>query len=221
MRLIDLTGQKFSRLTVLEYLGNSHWKCKCDCGTVRAFLAPSLKNGNTKSCGCYRVERCREHGATAQLRHGQGRGNGTAEYRCWGQMLTRCRNPKSVNYPRYGARGITVCERWLTFENFFADVGPRPSDAHSIDRIDVNGNYEPSNVRWATTTQQNRNTTFNRKITIDGVQKPLSEWLVDYGTNRKTFYNRLRAGMSEQEAITLRPTPRGKYLRKSKLSVSE
>ncbi len=123
-------------------------------------------------------------------------------------MKHRCTNRSSPNWDRYGGRGIKVCDRWMnSFEAFLEDMGPRPvtkagrRSRFSIDREDNDGNYEPDNCRWATIKQQNNNTSFNRHITIDGVTKPLKEWLGLRGVNRKTFYNRLASGYTEEQAL--------------------
>jgi hypothetical protein len=120
-------------------------------------------------------------------------------------MLTRCQNHRHPSFDVYGGRGICVCARWQVFENFLADMGRRPSREHSIDRIDVNGDYEPGNCRWAAYVEQARNMRSNRRIIIDGETATLAEWCDRYGIRRETFYQRLRRGMSEAEAIT---TPR-------------
>lgn len=202
-RLVDLVGKTFGRWYVLRYLGASHWQCRCACGVEKAVPADVLKRGVSKSCGCLRIERGRAHGAQVQLRHGHGRGSGTAEYRAWGAMLSRCNNPSHTSFRWYGARGIRVCERWLAFDAFLADMGERPSPAHSLDRIDVNGPYSPENCRWATAIEQARNTTANRRIVVRGESKTLVEWCAQFGIRRETFYQRLRRGLSEEEAITL------------------
>lgn len=209
-RLVDLAGKQFGRWSVVRYLGESHWWCRCDCGVEKAVSADVLKRGVSKSCGCLRVEMGRAHGARVKLRHGHGRGSGTAEYRIWSNMVSRCNNSRHASYLWYGARGIRVCERWLTFENFLADVGLRPSSKHSLDRIDVNGGYCPENVRWATATQQARNTTANRHVTVRGETRTLAEWCELLGVRRETFYQRLRRGLSEEEALTLPLQPPGR-----------
>jgi hypothetical protein len=121
------------------------WVCKCDCGNRAEFTDEVLMRGKTRSCGC-------EHHAKKHGRYG------TLEYSTWRAMLKRCENPNAANYHKYGGRGIVVCERWHKFENFFADMGERPSKHHSIDRWpDNGGNYEPGNCRWATAKEQAAN----------------------------------------------------------------
>jgi hypothetical protein len=154
-KLIDLTGQHFGRWTVLALHPkrskhrNARWHCVCDCGGERLVAASSLRQGGSKSCGCLQRECKTKHG------HTKG-GKVTRAYRCWVAMRQRCFNPNHEAYPYYGGRGITVCERWLSFENFFADMGAPPRN-RTLDRIDVNGNYEPNNCRWASTFEQSRN----------------------------------------------------------------
>lgn len=157
---IDLRGQTFGRLTVRAMVasnsaGQSIWACQCACGELLSVAATHLRRGAVKSCGCLRrelgIERLlrsprRTHGATE-----------TVEYETWQRMIQRCTNPNSEVFEYYGGRGITVCERWRkSFENFRADMGLRP-EGMSIDRKDVNGNYEPTNCRWATAIEQRLN----------------------------------------------------------------
>lgn len=167
---IDLTGQVFDRLTVLGPAepstdGRVRWWCLCSCGVKKAMRARTLRDGNARSCGCKRAEFLRgpnmhrfKKGEATRLKHGhtrRGNGGRSREYQAWCGMKNRCLNPTNKKYADYGGRGITVCERWSnSFEVFLADVGPKPSPSHSLDRIDPNGNYEPTNVRWATVHEQ-------------------------------------------------------------------
>jgi hypothetical protein len=157
MSVVDLTGLRFGRVVVLARAGrvgvrrDARWRCRCDCGTETVIRADRLRDGTTRSCGCLH----RPHGEA----HGRGVLPGTVEYRTWEDMITRCTNPRTKGWPHYGGRGITVCDRWRDrFAAFLADMGRRPSPAHSLDRFPNNdGNYEPGNCRWATWSEQMRN----------------------------------------------------------------
>lgn len=151
-------GQKFGRLVSIEFhardgRGRQVWKWKCDCGKEHIATVHDVRSMNTISCGCAKSE------ATAaknklSAKHGKSH---TAEHRTWTNVISRCHNPYSGGYINYGARGISVCERWRSFANFYEDMGPRPSSSHSLDRINNDGNYEPSNCRWATHKEQANN----------------------------------------------------------------
>jgi hypothetical protein len=158
-----VAGQKFSRLAVLcrDSARKYHWVCECSCGSKTSVRSDSLQSGKSQSCGCLRDEAASRTGMT-MLRHGQAKqrtGETTPEYTAWLSMKARCTNPKNKKWDRYGGRGIKVDPLWIEdFEAFFAHMGRRPSPEHSLDRFPNNdGNYEPGNVRWATSKEQQNN----------------------------------------------------------------
>lgn len=169
---LDLTGATFGRLTVIHKAGRKDarvmWACRCECGAETMTPTILLRNGHSRSCGCLK----REMAADRKRTHGM---KGTREYRLWQNMRWRCESQNSDDWADYGGRGIKVCERWGKFENFFADVGRVP-DGMSLDRINVDGNYEPGNVRWATPRQQAQNKRTNVLITWRGETHCLVEW---------------------------------------------
>lgn len=174
----NLLHQTFNRLTAIGIGGRNKrgkrlWVWRCECGQIAIVRPDKVKNGHTKSCGCFMVESARvrmtRHGAT---KHGE---RPTSEYGTWRAMLDRCNSPTSAAYRYYGARGIAVCERWLKFEHFIADMGKRP-DGLTLERKDTNGNYEPDNCKWATRHEQMRNTRRNVMITFNDETLCLSDW---------------------------------------------
>ncbi len=200
MRKILLSGQKFGRLLVLhedesKAYKEPHWVCKCDCGNTKSLPSFRIRKGITKSCGCLASETCAMRG----YRHG---GFGTVEYASWNAMLSRCYNNKVDSYKHYGGRGIVVCEEWLKFENFIRDMGKKPRKNYSIDRIDVDGNYEKSNCRWATPKVQSRNKRNNRWVELNGERLVLSDWAVRVGIKVDTLWRRLKYGWSEEKTLT-------------------
>lgn len=182
----NLAGRRFGRLTVIEQTGSSppRWSCRCDCGVTIATRAGYLRSGDTSSCGCLRRETT-GHAARGRARHGM---TDTRAYQVWHGMINRCRRENDPRCAAYGGRGITVCERWQMFENFLADMGEPPLGL-SIDRIDVNGHYEPSNCRWATPAQQARN---KRNNVLTPEQPALIREMAKQGASKRDIARRFR-----------------------------
>ena len=203
---INLVGNKFGRLTVIKEgdrksNGSVKWICSCECGKTRSVDSHALRSGHTQSCGCLN----RENNIKAITKHGMAkRGKWHPLYGIWSQIRHRCSSPKFKQYKDYGGRGIKVCERWGGvdgFENFLSDMGERP-DGHSIDRIDNNGDYSPDNCRWATQSEQHRNTRSNKFVEAFGEKKTIAEWSEIYGVNKKTLAARINRGVPPEDAIT-------------------
>lgn len=190
MNKSNLIGHRFVRLLVIREAGKSNggnikWECLCDCGNTTIVAGGNLKSGSCQSCGCLGIEKSTIHGMTK-----------TAEFKAWTHMKYRCYNKNCKSYPDWGGRGIIVCDRWLeSFENFFADMGKKPSPLHSIDRWpDTNGNYEPSNCRWATKEQQANNKRNNRIMEYMGEKMSVKDLCLKLKISRRTLYNRINAG---------------------------
>ena len=196
----DLTGQIFGRLTVLGFGGiwntgklrKAQWVCRCECGTYMVTVGARLVNGRARSCGCR--QRIGKHRETAN-------GHTTPEMRAYVGARRRCTKPSDRAYKDYGGRGIEF--RFNSVEEFIKCVGRRPSDQHSLDRIDVNGHYEAGNLRWATWNEQGRNKRNTRHITIDGVTKSATEWAEINGLSKSAGYARLRQGYCVECAFTI------------------
>lgn len=175
-RFKDKTGQRFGRLAVVGLArmerGQSVWSCQCDCGNKIEVAITGLSTNGTKSCGCLQIEAIRK----IRLTHGQSIGKRTPEYGCWVGIKKRCTNTRAKEAVNYVDRGIKMCGRWInSFPNFLADMGPRPSTKHSIDRINNDGDYEPSNCRWATKDVQNNNQRSNISLLIGGEAMTISQ----------------------------------------------
>jgi hypothetical protein len=162
---IEMTGKKCGRLTVLEHAGSKSnqvmWRCKCECGSNVVVRGNDLRAGYTTSCGCVSVEKA----ANLNRTHGMSQKGGA--YTSWLNMIQRCCNPNNKKYEQYGGRGIKVCDRWKSFEAFYQDLGLRPK-GYSIERIDVNGNYEPSNCKWLPFFEQSKNRRTTRYVRLKG-----------------------------------------------------
>lgn len=202
----SLSGRKFNRLMVIEEAGRYKnrsilWLCRCDCGKIKKVLASSLLNGDVQSCGCLKKEllgnRCRIHGQSGY--------NITTEYMAWQNIKKRCYNTKADDYYRYGGRGIKVCDRWLeSFENFFEDMGTKPTPDHSLDRFPNNetGDYEPGNCRWGTDEQQSRNKRTNVWIEYNGEKMILKDWSIRLGICYDGIRQYLKKGYSFDWIVT-------------------
>jgi hypothetical protein len=206
--LIDLTGKVFGLLTVVQrepndQRGNAYWLCRCECGETAIVRGASLRNGHTKSCGCL-FDSKQTSPQSNFYRHGfAASGQVPPEYFTWTGIKQRCFNPKTKGYINYGARGISVCQRWAeSFGAFLADMGPKPGPDYSIERIDNDGHYEPSNCKWAKKKEQARNRRTNRMIEFQGKTQCLIEWAEELGINKNTLRIRLNAGWSVERALS-------------------
>lgn len=191
MKFIDRTGQRFGKLVVVERAGTDTnkkvlWKCKCDCGGETTVPSGSLVTGNTTSCGC----------VVPNLKHG---GWKKSSYNTWRAMMRRCYNPKDKDYKRYGALGVVVWDKWHEYPNFEADMG-EPVGDETLDRIDVYGNYEPSNCRWAGVQTQNRNTRVrsgSRTGVIGVIKTGSGKYMAKITVSKKSIYTKCFATLAE------------------------
>lgn len=181
---IDMIGRRFGKLFVTSEAGRIGsilaFACQCDCGNAVTVRGPSLRSGNTTSCGCVHKAMVGE----LNKKHGKRR---TTEYSIWQNMISRCTNPNVKCYSRYGDRGISVSDEWMVFENFYVDMGDRP-EGMTLDRIDNNGPYSKDNCRWATVAEQNRNTRRTKLVEYCGKKQCLKDWANEFGM----AYNTLR-----------------------------
>lgn len=201
-RIEGMIGRRFGKLTVVREVEQDRhhqrrFQCDCECGKSIVAAGKSLRQGKPKSCGCVKVVR---------VKHGCARSTGqTKLYRAWMNMRDRCSNPACKKWLYYGGRGIAVCERWQEFANFAADMGEPPTPAHSIDRIDANGNYEPTNCRWATQSEQMQNMRRNRLLTAFGKTQCMSAWSRELGITISSIKKRLNRGWDDVRALTTPP----------------
>lgn len=200
---LDLAGQKFNRLLVLKSFNKGkrkYYLCKCACGNEIEVRSDRLKNGHTKSCGCL----YKETRAEAPKTHGK---SNTKIYGVWKSMCLRCSNPLDHAYKYYGGRGITICEEWKNDFQAFYDwaMANGYQEGLTIDRINVNGNYEPSNCRWATRKEQGNNTRRTIHITINGVTKNITDWANEIGVSVQTIsYHRKKGDIEQYVSSRLR-----------------
>lgn len=193
-RTIDMKGKRYSSLTAMRASGKAasgdiKWLFKCDCGNEFVANGYYARSGKITTCPSCAAERTRR----ASVKHGMSE---TVEFSTWTDIQTRCYNQNTKAFPDYGGRGVRVCDRWLSsFENFLLDMGTRPSAGHSIERNDVNGNYEPDNCRWATKAEQARNKRNTRFVEINGVTKRLQDWADQTGLAASAIHLRLKSGV--------------------------
>jgi hypothetical protein len=197
-RLRSLVGKRYGRWIVRSVIdGHSghRLECVCDCGSVKSVASHSIESGGSLSCGCLQRE------AASQVSRTHGMTN-SPEHVCWRAIVARCERQTDDNYARYGARGIRICQRWReSFAAFYEDMGPRPSLAHSVDRIDNAEGYEPNNCRWATHTEQARNRTNNLLLTLNGRTQCLAAWAEELKTCIRTIQLRIRRGLPVEQAL--------------------
>lgn len=201
-RLPIKAKQRFGRLITIRYIAGegkrkSYWLCTCDCGETSKVSSSRLYMGHTKSCGCLGQENLKRRHAE-MVTHG---GSELRAYSSWFGMKARCLNPLSNQYADYGGRGIKICDRWLEFENFLADMGERPVGM-SIGRIDNNGNYELGNCRWETSEDQCKNTRRSLFLTYKNETRILSDWAKYLNIKSATLQARIARGWSVERAFT-------------------
>lgn len=209
MPVKDLSGKKFNYLTVIKQegfvvrdkgrKGNALWLCRCECGNTTIVDSSKIQSGRKKSCGCMKDS----HKTT----HGMSR---TATYQTWENMIQRCTNPNATKFHQHGGRGIAVCQRWLeSFANFLADMGEKPDDK-TLDRINNDGNYEPSNCKWATKEEQANNTRANRYFETSQGVYTMAQIARIVGVTPQSIEERVKAGTRGDDL--LRPPHQGRKL---------
>lgn len=205
MKLINRVGHVYGKLTVVGKAPNksktdtnARWNCLCECGNQSVAYGQDLGRGMVKSCGCAAKNRIASIGRK-NATHGMSR---TLVYRVWYSMRKRCNNPKYIRFKHYGGRGIKVCERWNTFENFLSDMG-LPEDGMTIDRINNDGDYTPDNCRWATRQQQSDNRRTGIKLTHNGMTLSIAGWAKVLGISVSTFRDRMTACFDDAKLFSV------------------
>ena len=214
-RGLDRRGCRFGLLVAVSPSHTEHsqwkWKFKCDCGNTTVSFVHSAKV--TGHCGCKTQQRLHQR----HLKHGQ---SGTALYKRWAAMKDRCGNPNNLHYDRYGGRGVRVCERWEdSFEAFCEDMGEPPSGAHTIERVDNDGDYAPGNCCWATRKVQQNNRHGNIIVTINGQTKTLMQWCNAVGKNYGTVQGRMKRGWDVEKALSVEVDPQHRNRRAKNVSI--
>jgi len=208
---LNLIGKKFNRLLVKNEClkrtnaGKVKWHCLCDCGNYVDVIGSKLVNGVTQSCGCFHKEVVANNGKNCTT-HGM---SNTPEFSTWRNIKKRCYCVNNISYKNYGGRGIKVCEEWLhSFETFYKDMGKRPSNKHSIERIDNMDDYTPENCLWATHKEQGNNRRDNVIITFQNKTQTMTQWAEEIGISKETLWNRINnLSWSIEKSLTepLRP----------------
>lgn len=202
MRVIEITNHKVGRWTVISRAdntpnGQSQWLCRCTCGNEKVLKSIVIRRGLSQSCGCFK----RETMLARFTKHGHATNGISPTYHSWASMIARCTNPNNKAFPDYGGRGISVCERWKTFQNFLEDMGEKPTGL-SLDRINNDGNYEPGNCRWASDRTQARNRRSNRFLTFNGKTQSIRDWAQEMKLGYQNLTSRLHYGWSVERALT-------------------
>jgi len=204
-KFTDHSGKRFGSWSVKSRdftKAGIYWNCTCDCGKDAAVFGGSLTSGKSKSCGCLRDEETAKRNFKHGVTTGCHRAQPPRTYNCWRNMKARCSNPNNHKWPDYGGRGVAVCEKWQTFAGFFEDMGECPP-GHSIDRINVNGDYEPANCRWANNVEQANNQRDNTLLTHNGKTQTLAKWSREVGISHTTILQRInRGGWSVERALS-------------------
>lgn len=195
-RLKNIVGEPFGRLTVESYAGGVKWLCVCKCGNRVTVKTGNLRSGNTQSCGCLQRDRVVE----SLTVHGLSK---SKVFASWSSMIQRCTNPNNPAWKDYGGRGITVCERWMTFENFYADMGDLPFAGAQIERKDNNAGYSKDNCKWATRKEECNNRRSCHNITFRGRTQTARQWEEELGLPLKILHSRIKVlGWTETMALT-------------------
>jgi hypothetical protein len=205
---LNMEGLQFARWTVIERgendsEGRVRWICKCVCGNTGLVLGKLLRNSHSRSCGCL----LKDWLSATYTTHGHSKGakghtKRSSEYNIWADIKQRCRNKDDKGYPNYGGRGIKMCDEWYnSFELFLKDVGVRPSPEHSLDRINNDGDYEPSNCRWATRDVQSRNKRTNIWVEHNGQRMIITDWAIYFGISIRKFNNGIKKGKTHEEVV--------------------